>query len=41
MNPIDTTLVELRARHEHKYTKYKMRLTLMMVIRNKQHVSNI
>ena len=31
-----------RPRHEPKYTKYKMYLTLiMMVIRIKQHLSNI
>ena len=28
-------------RHGHKYTKYKMCLSLMMVIYIKQHLSNI
>ena len=28
-------------RHGHKYTKYKMRLSIMMVICIKQHQSNI
>ena len=30
-----------RSRHEHKNTKYKMCLSMMMVICIKQHVSNI
>ena len=30
-----------RPRHKHKYTKYKMYLGMMMVIFNKQHLSNI
>ena len=29
-----------RPRHWHKYTIYKMCLSIMMVIRIKQHVSN-
>ena len=29
-----------RARHGHKYTKYKMCLSTMMVISIKQHLSN-
>ena len=28
-------------RHGHKYTKYKMCLSMMMVVCNKQHLSNI
>ena len=28
-------------RHEHKYTKYKMSHDILMVIRIKQHLSNI
>ena len=30
-----------RSRHEHKYTKYKMCLCIMVVICIKQHLSNI
>ena len=30
-----------RSRHERKYTKCKMRLSVMMVIFIKQHLSNI
>ena len=30
-----------RPRHGHKYTKYKMCLSIMMVICTKQHLSNI
>ena len=30
-----------RSRHEHKYNKYKMCLSLMMVICIKQHLSNM
>ena len=30
-----------RPRHRHKYTKYKMYFSVMMVICNKQHLSNI
>ena len=30
-----------RPRHGHKYTKYKMCLTIMMVMCIKQHLSNI
>ena len=30
-----------RLRHGHKYTKYKMCLSIMMVICIKQHLSNI
>ena len=30
-----------RPRYGHKYTKYKMGLSIMMVICNKQHLSNI
>ena len=30
-----------RPRHGHKYTKYKMCLSIMMVICIKQHLSNI
>ena len=30
-----------RPGHLHKYTKYKMRLSIMMVICIKQHLSNI
>ena len=30
-----------RPRHKHKYAKYKMCLSIMMVIRIKQHLSNI
>ena len=29
-----------RARHEHKYTKYKMYASIITVICNKQHLSN-
>ena len=31
----------LRLRHGHKYTIYKMCFSIMMVIYNKQHLSNI
>ena len=31
----------LRPRHGHKYTKYKMCLTIIMLIRVKQHLRNI
>ena len=30
-----------RAKHGHRYTKYKMCLIIMMVIDIKQHLSNI
>ena len=30
-----------RPRHGHKYTKYKMHLSMMMVLYTKQHLSNI
>ena len=30
-----------RPRREHKYTKYKMYLSIMMVTSLKQHLSNI
>ena len=30
-----------RPRHRHKYTKYKMCLSIIMVICVKQHLSNI
>ena len=30
-----------RPRHGHKYTKYKMWLSIMMVICIKQHLSNV
>ena len=30
-----------RSRHEHKYNKYKICLSLMMVICIKQHLSNM
>ena len=30
-----------RLRHGYKYTKYKMCLSMMMVMCNKQHLSNI
>ena len=30
-----------RRRHEHKYTKHKIYLDIMMVICIKQHLSNI
>ena len=30
-----------RPSHEHKYTKYKMCLSVMMVMYNKKHLSNI
>ena len=30
-----------RRRHDHKYTKYKICLDIMMVICIKQHLSNI
>ena len=30
-----------RPRHGHKYAKYKMCLSIMMVVCNKQHLSNI
>ena len=30
-----------RSRHEHKYSKYKKCLNMMMLIRIKQHLSNI
>ena len=30
----------LRARHGHKYTKYKMCLSIIMAIYNKQHLNN-
>ena len=30
-----------RPRHGHKYSKYNMCLSIMMVIRIKQHLSNI
>ena len=30
-----------RSMHRHKYTKYKIRLSIMMVICIKQHLSNI
>ena len=30
-----------RRRHGHKYTKYKMYLSIMMVISIKQHLNNI
>ena len=30
-----------RPRHGHKYTKYKMYLSAMMVMCNKKHLSNI
>ena len=31
----------LRPRHGHKYSKYKMCLTIIMLIRVKQHLRNI
>ena len=31
----------LRPRHRHKYTKYKMYVSMMMIICSKQHLSNI
>ena len=34
-------IIRPRPRHGHKYTKYKMCLTLMMVICIKQQLSNI
>ena len=30
-----------RRRHGHKYTKYKMCLSMMVAMRNKQHLSDI
>ena len=40
MNHTDST-DRPRPRHGHKYTIYKMCLSIMMVIYTKQHVSNI
>ena len=32
---------DIRPRHGHKYTKYKMRLSIMKDVSIKQHLSNI
>ena len=32
---------DYRCRNEHKYSKYKKHLTMIMLIRIKQHLSNI
>ena len=34
-------IIRPRPRHEHKYSKYKIYLSIIMVICIKQHLSNI